>query len=97
MPVSFGRLYYIAYIKSSLYTYLVYYIGYYKGHIVSDFKKVTGNFSVPDLNAICIERCETATLECLIDCENDLGCVSDCLRGQTQCNQGWSEVIHSFF
>ena len=83
MPVSFWEA-----ILYRLYTYLVYYIGYYKGHIVSDFKKVTGNFSVPDLNAICIDRCVTDALECIADCGNDFDCIGDCLRDQAQCIQG---------
>ena len=68
--------------------YLGYYIGYYKGYIEGDFKKVTGNFSVPDLNAICIDRCVTDALECITGCGNDLDCIGDCLRDQAQCIQG---------
>ena len=53
------------------------------------------DLSVPDLNAICIDRCVTDALECIIDCGNDVDCVGDCLRDQAQCNQGQLKVIHS--
>ena len=42
------------------------------------------------MNAICTDRCETAALECIIGCENDVNCISGCLRDQAECSQGKS-------
>ena len=45
-------------------------------------------FSVPDLFDVCIERCETAQLECILSCENDLMCLSQCISEATSCIEG---------
>ena len=47
-------------------------------------------FRVPDLNVVCNDRCETAALDCIIGCENDVNCISGCLRDQAECSQGKS-------
>ena len=46
------------------------------------------NLSVPDLFDVCIERCETAQLECILSCENDLMCLSQCISEATSCIEG---------
>ena len=42
-------------------------------------------FRVPDLSDICIERCENAMLDCILDCNNDSACLSECIRSETDC------------
>ena len=49
-------------------------------------------FRVPDLNVVCNDRCETAALDCIIGCENDVNCISGCLRDQTECSNGKSKL-----
>ena len=44
-----------------------------------DYVMTRSNFSVPDLFDVCIERCETAQLECILGCGNDLMCLSQCI------------------
>ena len=44
--------------------------------------------SVPDLFDVCIDRCETAQLECILSCENDLICLSQCISEATSCIEG---------
>ena len=46
------------------------------------------NFSVPDLFDVCIERCQTVQLECIVSCENDLMCISECILEATSCIEG---------
>ena len=43
------------------------------------------DFRVPDLRDICIERCEDALLGCILDCNNDVECLSECIRIETEC------------
>ena len=43
------------------------------------------NLRVPDLRNVCIERCENDLLDCIMGCNNDVQCVSDCIRIQTEC------------
>ena len=56
----------------------------------SDFAKLTEKFRVPELNLVCTERCEQTLLECFVGCGNDMNCVSDCIREETNCIQGKS-------
>ena len=42
-------------------------------------------FRVPDLSDICIERCEDSMLDCILDCNNDSACLSECIRTETDC------------
>ena len=42
-------------------------------------------FSVPDLFDVCIERCQRDQLECIISCDNDLMCISQCILEVTSC------------
>ena len=44
--------------------------------------------SVPELNMICTDKCEDDQLECIIECESDVNCVSQCIRDGTKCIQG---------
>ena len=43
---------------------------------------------VPDLKEKCLEQCEIAQLECILDCDNDVNCISDCIRHATDCIEG---------
>ena len=54
------------------------------------FRKTDEKFRVPELNLVCTERCEQTLLECFVGCENDMNCVSDCIREETKCIQGKS-------
>ena len=54
--------------------------------------KLTENLRVPDLNAVCNDRCEITALDCIIGCENDVNCISGCLRDQTECSNGKSKL-----
>ena len=55
----------------------------YKIHF--GISEVIFSLSVPDLRNICIERCENAMLECILDCNNDSACLSQCARIETDC------------
>ena len=55
------------------------------------------NLSVPDLFDVCIERCETAQLECILNCENDLMCLSQCISGATSCIEGKFRSLFYFY
>ena len=46
---------------------------------------ITLAFRVPELRDICIERCENKLLECILDCNNDVECLSECIRIETEC------------
>ena len=46
------------------------------------------NLRVPDLFDVCIERCQTAQLECFVSCDNDLMCISECIADGTACSNG---------
>ena len=59
----------------------------------TDFIKLTEKLRVPDLNAVCTDRCVDAALECIIGCESDVNCVSGCLRGEAECIQSKSLKI----
>ena len=54
------------------------------------------NLSVPDLFDVCIERCETAQLECILSCENDLMCLSQCISDATSCIEGQLKCSFDF-
>ena len=44
--------------------------------------------SVPELFDVCIERCQTASVECIVSCDNDLMCISECIVEVTACIEG---------
>ena len=44
--------------------------------------------SVPDLFDVCIERCQMASVECIVSCDNDLMCISECIVEVTACTDG---------
>ena len=44
--------------------------------------------SVPDLFDVCNERCQSAQLECIVSCENDLICISECIAHGSTCSNG---------
>ena len=44
--------------------------------------------SVPDLQDKCIDNCESTQLDCILSCDNDSACISECIRGSTSCIQG---------
>ena len=46
------------------------------------------NLSVPDLFDVCNERCQSAQLECIVSCENDLICISECIAHGSTCSNG---------
>ena len=45
---------------------------------------------VPDLNNVCIDRCEAATIECIQECSSldDMTCISQCIRDEQLCSNG---------
>ena len=43
---------------------------------------------VPELKELCLDKCEIAQLECILDCNNDVNCISDCIRHATDCIEG---------
>ena len=49
------------------------------------------HFRVPDLNNECVSRCENALLECILACEDDVECLSECIRLETECTNGKSD------
>ena len=49
------------------------------------------HFRVPDLNNECVGRCENALLECILACEDDVECLSECIRLETECTNGESD------
>ena len=55
------------------------------------------NLSVPDLFDVCIERCETAQLECILGCGNDLMCLSQCISETTSCIEGKFRNLFYFY
>ena len=55
------------------------------------------NLSVPDLFDVCIERCETTQLECILSCENDLMCLSQCISEATSCIEGKFRNLFYFY
>ena len=50
------------------------------------------NLSVPELSEFCIERCQAESVECIVNCDNDFMCISDCVRESTKCTDG--EYFH---
>ena len=46
------------------------------------------DFSVPELFDVCIESCQTASVECIVNCDNDLMCIGECIVEVTACNEG---------
>ena len=51
-----------------------------------------GNLSVPELSEFCIERCQAESVECIVNCDNDFMCISDCVVESTNCTNG--EFVH---
>ena len=47
---------------------------------------------VPDLKEKCLEQCEIVQLECILACNNDVNCISDCIRHATDCIEGCFKV-----
>ena len=43
---------------------------------------------VPDLNVACKDRCEIISIECILACDNDTLCMSQCSRDNTECLNG---------
>ena len=39
-----------------------------------------------------MERCEEALLECILDCNNDMECLSTCIRLETKCTDSESDI-----
>ena len=50
---------------------------------------------VPDLKDVCIEKCETAGVDCVKECSSldDVACISQCFRDETQCIEGKISII----
>ena len=55
------------------------------------------NLIVPDLFDLCIERCQSSQLECIVSCENDLMCISECILEVTSCIEGKFESSFYFY
>ena len=55
---------------------------------LSNPKNRTEILRVPDLKEKCLEQCEIAQLECILACDNDVNCISDCIRHATDCIEG---------
>ena len=53
---------------------------------VRPYEKI--ELSVPDLFDVCIERCQTESVECIVNCDNDLMCISECIVEVTACTDG---------
>ena len=55
------------------------------------------DISVPDLLDECINICEQTQLDCILSCDNDVACISECIREETGCIQGMLPefVIHN--
>ena len=53
---------------------------------VKPYEKI--DLSVPELFDVCIERCQTASVECIVRCDNDLICISECIVEVTACTDG---------
>ena len=71
MPVSIR-------LQNSDMTHTVRVIRYWSNHIKNDL-------SVPELFDVCIERCQTTSVECIVNCDNDLMCISECIVEVTAC------------
>ena len=42
-----------------------------------------------------MERCGTALLDCILDCEEDGTCLSNCIRVEIECIDGESDILYS--
>ena len=38
-----------------------------------------------------MNRCENALLDCILACDDDVGCLSECIRLETECTNGKSD------
>ena len=58
-----------------------------------------GNFSVPELSEYCIEQCQAESAECIVNCDNDSMCISDCVRESTKCTDGefFTRILHILY
>ena len=54
--------------------------------LVKPYEK--NDFSVPELFDVCIERCQTSSVECIVNCDNDVMCISKCIVEVTACTDG---------
>ena len=55
-------------------------------------------FRVIDLKEICTDRCEASHLQCILNCpSNNFGCLSQCIREESECFNGkfFIEIIFS--
>ena len=52
-----------------------------------------GSLRVPELKDVCVERCGTALLECILDCKEDGACLSNCIRVEIECIDGESDIL----
>ena len=51
---------------------------------------------VPDLNVACKDRCEIISIECILACDNDTLCMSQCSRENTECLNGKKISVEYF-
>ena len=55
------------------------------------------HFRVPDLEKVCMERCENDLLECVIYCGNDSACISACMRLEQECEDSKSKFPSKWY
>ena len=52
-------------------------------------------FRVPELEEICVKRCENELLDCILGWGDSVDCLSACIRLETECIEGKFEYdIH---
>ena len=51
---------------------------------------------VPDLQEQCKAVCEKSLLECIMDCNSDANCMSQCNRDESNCKEGINSFLNVY-